>query len=68
MNKVQITITGAGSTFGQITSLIKLMLEDYGADIDIEIDHDSAIQPTDYIIQLKDRKILIKTESLPWGG
>lgn len=68
MNEVKITITGAGSTFGQITSLIKLLLESKGADIDLKIDHNSAIQPTDKIIQLKDRKIIIKTESLPWGG
>lgn len=72
MNVIKITISGPGATFGIITRLIGETLESHGAKIEFEIDHKSALieKEENYCdnCQIKDRIIIIETQSLPWGG
>jgi len=72
MNEVKITITGPGTTFGAITKVIELLLIEVGADVKVELDHQSATMTVEEaknnLKQVSGRKITIKTESLPWGG
>jgi hypothetical protein len=72
MNKVKITITGAGGTFGVITKAIELLLKQVGANVDVQLDHPTATVPITeaerMVIQVKGRDIVIETVSEPWGG
>ena len=72
MDEVRIKITGPGSTFGAITKTLELLFKEFGSDVELVLDHESAIMPLeeakDQKRQVLGRKIIIETESLPWGG
>lgn len=72
MTEIKITISGFGSTFGNITRLISETLESRGAKIQFQIDHESALIENGNIyldnFQIENRIVVIETKSLPWGG
>ena len=72
MNKVKITIAGAGGTFGTITKAVELLLLELGAKVELQLDHPTAIMSVEeakpMAAQLKGREITIETISEPWGG
>lgn len=72
MGNIKITISGPGATFGSITKCLELFFKGLGADVEVKLDHESAIVEEEclesLLCQIENRNVVIETESLPWGG
>lgn len=75
MNQVKITIEGPGATFGAITKIVELLFKELNANVELELDHESAIFTEEELKneevakrQFTGTNIIIETKSLPWGG